>query len=222
MIQWQQSQLQALQRQYSDTEPQQPPPELATAVPTHSSSSSTHRSLELNPRPLPSPPMVPFPVAASSNTTRPRSPLPRNSLELARQTSRSSRTPSRTTSPSLRPISAGLGDRGEDSSLASSIQSQTGRDDVSFSQAESLMLTRENQMLKQRIRELGMVAHRASSNYFHSLCQDNDHWLISLKCRTSAKREFGIEYWSSHNIISDRPFSGERSWAFNGDCFDRC
>lgn len=33
--------------------------------------------------------------------------------------------------------------------------SQTNRDDVAYYQAETQMLTRENQMLKMRIRELG-------------------------------------------------------------------
>lgn len=34
--------------------------------------------------------------------------------------------------------------------------SQSSRDDVAYYQAETQMLTRENQMLKMRIRELGM------------------------------------------------------------------
>ncbi|KAK4995896.1 hypothetical protein LTR66_004379 [Elasticomyces elasticus] len=54
---------------------------------------------------------------------------------------------SQTTSPSLRPLSRTSGP-GDEWSLGGS------RDESAFYQAETQMLTRENQMLKQRIREL--------------------------------------------------------------------
>jgi hypothetical protein len=62
---------------------------------------------------------------------------------------RRSRTPSRGASPRLRStsISADSGD-----------WALGGRDESAFYQAESQMLTRENQMLRHRIRELGMSA----------------------------------------------------------------
>lgn len=56
---------------------------------------------------------------------------------------------SRGTSPALRPQSGSLGPLTEDFLLGGT------RDDSAFYQAETQMLTRENQMLKLRIRELG-------------------------------------------------------------------
>jgi len=60
---------------------------------------------------------------------------------------RGSRTPSRGASPRLRStsISGELGDG-----------VPTGRDESAFYQAETSMLVRENQMLRHRIKELGM------------------------------------------------------------------
>lgn len=60
---------------------------------------------------------------------------------------RRSRTPSRGASPRLRSTSISA----ESSDLALG-----GRDESAFYQAETQMLTRENQMLRHRIRELGM------------------------------------------------------------------
>jgi hypothetical protein len=56
---------------------------------------------------------------------------------------------SHATSPALRPSSGNLGPLTEDFLLGGT------RDDAAFYQAETQMLTRENQMLKFRIRELG-------------------------------------------------------------------
>jgi len=89
-----------------------------------------------------------------SLTSTPRSPStalhPRSSFDLARADlqQRRSRTPSRTASPRLRSTSIS-GEGGEAWSLG-------GRDESAFYQAETQMLIRENQMLRQRIRELGM------------------------------------------------------------------
>jgi hypothetical protein len=58
-------------------------------------------------------------------------------------------TNSHATSPALRPSSGNLGPLTEDFLLGGT------RDDAAFYQAETQMLTRENQMLKFRIRELG-------------------------------------------------------------------
>lgn len=58
-------------------------------------------------------------------------------------------TNSRGNSPALRPASGSLGPLTEDFLLGGT------RDDSAFYQAETQMLTRENQMLKQRIRDLG-------------------------------------------------------------------
>ncbi|KAH0548438.1 hypothetical protein GP486_007948, partial [Trichoglossum hirsutum] len=88
---------------------------------------------------------------------RPRSPTSqsqsRASVDLSRQSSRRSRTSSRgTSSPSLLPLSAGLGIHGDGSEHGWVLGGS--RDESAFYQAETQMLTRENQMLRQRIREL--------------------------------------------------------------------
>jgi hypothetical protein len=82
----------------------------------------------------------------------PRSPgipmHPRSSFDMARaDLHRRSRTPSRGASPRLRSASIS-GDSGEHWVLG-------GRDESAFYQAETQMLTRENQMLRHRIRDLG-------------------------------------------------------------------
>ncbi|KAI9813353.1 MAG: hypothetical protein M1826_002521 [Phylliscum demangeonii] len=87
----------------------------------------------------------------------PRSPIAprphRTSFDLSsRRSSHRSRTPSRTASPALRPLSASLGgaiEVGEHAWAPAGI-----RDDAAFYQAETQMLGRENQMLRTRIREL--------------------------------------------------------------------
>jgi len=86
-----------------------------------------------------------------STMSTPRSPVialhPRSSFDLARVDlqQRRSRTPSRTASPRLR--STSISGEGEPWSLG-------GRDESAFYQAETQMMIRENQMLRQRIREL--------------------------------------------------------------------
>ena len=68
-------------------------------------------------------------------------------MEMARaEMHRRSRTPSRGASPRLRATSIG-GESGD--------WVLGGRDESAFYQAETQMLTRENQMLRHRIRELG-------------------------------------------------------------------
>lgn len=73
---------------------------------------------------------------------------------LSRQSSSriSTNNASQTTSPALRPSSGSLGPLTEDFLLGGT------RDDAAFYQAETQMLTRENQMLKFRIRELGKLS----------------------------------------------------------------
>ncbi|KAI9760402.1 MAG: hypothetical protein M4579_001698 [Chaenotheca gracillima] len=97
---------------------------------------------------------------ASVTNPRPRSPAPqgrRGSYGLSRQSSSRSRTHSRGTPP---PGSFGAAGDGSDvhwSNFASS------RDESVFHQAEAQMLTRENQMLKQRIRELERHLNESTS-----------------------------------------------------------
>jgi hypothetical protein len=99
---------------------------------------------------------VPLPIMTSSpqpvyptSGSLPRSPVfPRSSFDMARADLRNrSRTPSRHASPRMRSTSISA-DSGEPWTLG-------GRDESAFYQAESQMLTRENQMLRHRIRELG-------------------------------------------------------------------
>ncbi len=97
---------------------------------------------------------VPTPLPTSVMNPGPRSPAPRGSFDLSRHNSRRSRPSSRTTSPALLPLSAGL--HGESNEwLLSGSGGQGSRDESAFYQAETQMLTRENQMLRMRIRELG-------------------------------------------------------------------
>ena len=105
---------------------------------------------EASDRAVPLPIMTsPPPPAYPASGSLPRSPVfPRSSFDLARADLRNrSRTPSRHASPRLRSTSISA-DSGEPWALG-------GRDESAFYQAESQMLTRENQMLRHRIRELG-------------------------------------------------------------------
>jgi hypothetical protein len=87
-----------------------------------------------------------IPQNLTSAGSTPRSPSailhPRTSFDLHRR----SRTPSRTASPRLRSTSISA-EPGETWNLG-------GRDESAFYQAETQMMVRENQMLRQRIREL--------------------------------------------------------------------
>ncbi|KAL8665744.1 MAG: hypothetical protein Q9202_002054 [Teloschistes flavicans] len=146
MIRQQQVQLQQMQQAANYT------PATSTAA-VDNSTPTSERSFSF--------PNVPASAPISINNPRARSPIPRSSVELSRQSSRQSRTPSRTGSPSIRPMSAGLQAHGDDWMLSAG--SQSSRDDAAFYQAETLALTRENQMLKLRIRELERQLNEGSS-----------------------------------------------------------
>lgn len=130
MIRSQQEQLQQLQAAA--------PPAIDESTPP----SERERSV-LSPQPI---------VPPHPQSTAPRSPSAilqsRSSFDLARSDLRRlSRAPSRTESPGLRPTSIS-DELGEPLSIG-------GRDESNFYQAETQMVMRENQMLRQRIRELG-------------------------------------------------------------------
>ena len=150
MIRQQQAQLQAIQQQAAYTP-------LGSSTAFDDTTPPSERSTNY-PYPSATPPNA---ASASSplasNNPRPSSPF-RSSMDISRQSSRRSRTPSRTASPSLHPVSAGLQGPGEDWGFTG--RSQTSFDDSAFYQAETQTLTRENQMLKQRIRELGVSTRR--------------------------------------------------------------
>ncbi|KAB5576529.1 hypothetical protein GE09DRAFT_954201 [Coniochaeta sp. 2T2.1] len=102
----------------------------------------------------------------------PRSPgfgmHPRSSFDMARaDLQRRSRTPSRGASPRLRSASIS-GDSGEHWLLG-------GRDENAFYQAETQMLTRENQMLKHRIRELERQLNEAAGTGSVSSSHEPSH-----------------------------------------------
>lgn len=134
MIRAQQQQLQQLQAASGQ------PQTAAASAALEESATPSERSSSIS-----NPPAAPLP------TSTPRSPVafhPRSSFDMTRaDIQRRSRTPSRTASPRLRSTSIS-GEGGEPFSLS-------GRDENAFYQAETQMLARENQMLRQRIRELG-------------------------------------------------------------------
>ncbi|KAM3085204.1 hypothetical protein ACMFMG_003633 [Clarireedia jacksonii] len=147
MIRAQQQQLQQLQAASGQSQ--------ATAPAIDESTPTSERSLSF------STPNIPPNVTSAVST--PRSPStalhPRTSFDIARaDLQRRSRTPSRTASPRLR--STSISNEGGDS------WSLGGRDETAFYQAETQNLVRENQMLRQRIRELGMFSI-AQSSCFH-------------------------------------------------------
>ena len=116
-------------------------------------------------------PPVPPTLPVSVINPRPRSPVPRASLDLSRQSSRRSRASSRTGSPSIRPESVGFQAHGDEWLLSG--PSQSIRDESAFFQAETQTLTRENQMLRLRIRELGMqlIISSFDMRYAYFLCR---------------------------------------------------
>lgn len=131
MIRSQQAQLQQLQQQQSH-------PGASTAIADEPSSVS-ERSPSIS---LPMPP----PVAPSSR------------LSISSVSNRrSSRPPSQATSPNLQPQDASRGSDGIEAfpPLRDSTSRRGSRDESAFYQAEAAMLSRENQMLRQRVRELG-------------------------------------------------------------------
>jgi len=140
MIRQQQLQIQALQASANTTN-------LSSAI--DDSTPTSERSLSL-PSSAPPQPSVAH-VSSSSTAPRSRSPFP--STSLSRQSSyHQSRGSSQANSPALRPTHSNHPDRENTEWL---LGGGASRDESAFYQAETQNLTRENQMLKLRIRELG-------------------------------------------------------------------
>jgi hypothetical protein len=139
MIRQQQTQINTLQTQ------QQPS---SSAVDDSTPTSERSLSMSMSTHPL-HVPISPLPV-----TNQPRSHSPFGLGSISRQSSFAdrSRGGSHTGSPALRPMSGQGGVHDYNDMLPGSA---TGRDESAFYQAETQNLTRENQMLKLRIRELG-------------------------------------------------------------------
>jgi hypothetical protein len=130
MIRQQQAQIQALQ-----------------SVP-HSSSAVIEDGTPTFDRSMPLTPTSAQPVAAhTSSGSRPRSPFVTHTL--SRNSSYRSNRSSHTTSPMINPMN------GPNDSNDLLLGPSASRDESAFYQAETQTLTRENQMLKLRIRELG-------------------------------------------------------------------
>lgn len=142
MIRTQQQQLQQLQAAGGNNSSAPSAIDESTPTSERSLSFSNQNNIHLPSAAIPVP--VPVPRSPSSAILHPRS-----SFDLARSDlqRRSSRAHSRTASPGLRSASIS-GEPGELFNLG-------GRDENAFYQAETQMVVRENQMLRQRIRELG-------------------------------------------------------------------
>jgi hypothetical protein len=119
-----------------------------SAVAIDDSTPTSERSMSLNHAPSITQPHT---SSASSAAPAPRSRSPFVSHSLSRHSSYRS---SRDASPSLRPVSGHGASYPDNNEL--SLNQSASRDESAFYQAETQMLTRENQMLKMRIRELGM------------------------------------------------------------------
>ena len=134
------------------------------------STPTSERSLSLPQSSQPTIPQTP----ASATHPRSRSPLGPSYGNLSRHSSVAdrSRGSSHTGSPALRPMSRGLSGSlpYEGGEWLPGSATATSRDESTFYQAETQMLTRENQMLKLRIRELGM-----------SICSSNQLGTLKLK-----------------------------------------
>ncbi|KAF2467284.1 uncharacterized protein BDR25DRAFT_234989 [Lindgomyces ingoldianus] len=142
MIRQQQAQIDSLQNTHRTT----------SAV-VDDSTPTSERSLSLPQSTQPSQPNI-SQMPGNINQPRSRSPLGTGTYNnLSRHSSMAdrSRGSSHTGSPALRPISGGPHDSNE---WLPGSATGTARDESAFYQAETQMLTRENQMLKLRIREL--------------------------------------------------------------------
>ncbi|OAL47728.1 hypothetical protein IQ07DRAFT_589898 [Pyrenochaeta sp. DS3sAY3a] len=153
MIRQQQAQILTLQAN------QQPPSTSAV----DDSTPTSERSMSLPPSH--SQAISPLPTASQP---RSRSPFALGTISRQSSFADRSRHGSHTGSPALRPTSGQAGGHADLHELLPG--PATGRDESAFYQAETQNLTRENQMLKLRIRELGTVQPSA----YKSLMTDAD------------------------------------------------
>ena len=141
MIRVQQDQLAAMQRQQNSSAIEASPTTTDNAAGTTPSAVATPASTAITEASSPRSNSITASTAAHPHFNRPHS--------LSRRSSALISTPgSRGTSPALRPQNGSLGPLTEDFLLGGT------RDETAFYQAETQTLTRENQMLKLRIREL--------------------------------------------------------------------
>ena len=139
MIRTQQQQLQQMRE--ASGQPHATPPAIDDSTPT------SERSMSFsNPTNPPQPPAASSTPRSPSISLHPRSPMENSRNDLPRR----SRTSSQQASPRLRPAPYPVDSSSHD------FLPTSGRDESAFYQAETQMMVRENQMLRQRIRELGM------------------------------------------------------------------
>lgn len=146
MIRQQQAQITALQQSVSAN------PSSSSAV--DDSTPTSERSLSLPQSSQPHSNISPVPTGTIA---QPRSRSPYGSATMSRQSSLAdrSRGTSQHGSPAIRPLSSSISASDTGDWLPGAALTGAGRDESAFYQAETQMLTRENQMLKLRIRELG-------------------------------------------------------------------
>ena len=133
-----------------------------SAVDDSTPTSERSLSVSLGQPAAPSQQNLPQPPHSGNNISgpRPRSPF-HPSSSLSRNSSyRRSTSSSRNVSPNIRPLSRG-GTASENAGELLLGAPASTRDESAFYQAETQTLTRENQMLKLRIRELGTSTFRS-------------------------------------------------------------
>lgn len=141
--------------------------QLQTANPQASSSAvedgtpTSERSMSIPPLPqiTPQAAVSPLPSSTPHSANSPFVLNPRSNMSRQSSMADRSRNSSHTGSPALRPTS-GHGITPHDGYDILPTPALHTRDESAFYQAETQMLTRENQMLKQRIRELGKSTSR--------------------------------------------------------------
>ena len=149
MIRQQQTQIQHLQSQPGAI-PTGPGPN-GSAIAVEDGAPLSERTLSFNHSATVPQQNVP---AAQSQPPHAAAPRPRSPFYLSRHSSYRSSRSSHEVSPSIRPMST-HGPQSDGAELLLGPAASTTRDESAFYQAETQMLTRENQMLRMRIRELG-------------------------------------------------------------------
>jgi len=157
MIRQQQAQILTLQQN-------QQPTTSSSAI-ADDSTPTSERSLSLTQQTFAPQPIAPHPPSVIAQP-RPRSPL--SALSRHSSVAGQSRASSHTGSPLLAPMASMSSNENGEWALGTG-PSVTTRDESVFYQAETQMLTRENQMLKLRIRELGTFSLKGVHPCF-SLC----------------------------------------------------
>lgn len=160
MIRQQQHQIQQLQAAN--------PQASTSAVDDSTPTSERSASISQLPQTTPQATISPIPASTPHGSNSPYALNPRSNMSRQSSTADRSRNSSHAGSPALRP-SSGYGTVPHESYDILPTPALHTRDESAFYQAETQMLTRENQMLKLRIRELG-ASSSALYGFFVSCC----------------------------------------------------